>query len=334
MMNKLPFVLMITTSLCLSGCGINMKPDPQQAYDSFKERRTPRDNYIAASGELDVTAPYKNNFTPYAGRVSGQAPNHQSSNASVKDAITATISGATSSKDTTTSSGSSTTKEPASIVDRLKQKFSSNNIVDRPSTPIALASNRMIPIENTPHVQIASVGQTVYSEVGQGDTNNVESYYDLADEISPLSAAYTINHAKLSTYIGEETMQLAKLEKARNASSPLVDVEDAPSYDELKESANYDSKPELRDIPKAQQKRVVEDKDKDRDRHIPNNRTPRRPSAPHHSTSDTEAQKSPAESIMAEQQDIGDIQIQDTTAKIIYKDGKAVLTGVLGKLKK
>ncbi|MFN8833044.1 MAG: hypothetical protein ACK5WS_04535, partial [Alphaproteobacteria bacterium] len=192
------------------------------------------------------------------------------------------------------------------------------------------SSARVRPVENNTNIHLASVGATTYTQNGQGSDVIGYNYYDLADEINLDSEVYQIKDHTL--------IQLAKNEQSFNPSAPLVDVDDAPSYDEIKREANLDAKPQIKDIPPVP-KRVKEHKFKNQ---IGSQ------SAEHNAaqekievrTIQNEARPSatkPSNKVAAQEtkENIeSDYRLEDRTASIVYIEGKHVVTGTLGKLRK
>lgn len=328
-MKKLSIALLLSTSMLITSCGLNMKPEHQQAYDSFDKRRSPRDNQIASTGGLSDRPSGVSNFSEFSGSVVGKSSETGRtvtdskttsgySAQSVTDSVKATIN-------STTTQDNVPTAPNTSVIDRLKEKFSFNS-----SNESKFASARMRPIENNPHIQVASVAATTYTQTGQGSDVASYDYYDLADEIDMHSDSYKIEDNKL--------IQLAKNDSRVSASAPLVDVEDAPSYEEIKSQANLDARPEIKDIPNAPQ-RVRE--------HQLKNQIPSQQAAQPKNQEKIEVRtikeeshsRQPAQQNLMQAQDKtqnmeSGYTLEDRSARVVYMEGKPVVTGTLGSLRK
>ncbi|MFN8833292.1 MAG: hypothetical protein ACK5WS_05845, partial [Alphaproteobacteria bacterium] len=139
-MKKLSIAALLSTSMLVTSCGLNMKPEHPQAYDSFEKRRAPRDNQIAATGGLGDKSPYPSNFSEFSGSVVGKS---SEAGRTVPDSKTTGYS-----QESMIDSVKSKINEPkhqdnvptapnTSILDRLKEKFSFHTITE--STQFASA---------------------------------------------------------------------------------------------------------------------------------------------------------------------------------------------------
>ncbi|MFI4984148.1 MAG: hypothetical protein ACHP6I_03000 [Rickettsiales bacterium] len=156
-------VALVALSLQLSSCS-PLKPDHPQVKESFKERRAPRDNTMAASGSLSDQK--SSNFQPVnPTKVIDNSP------------TTATTIVPAAIPQIPSSLPSATT--PGNFFDRLWGKFSAINL---PATATKVATRK--PSE---------------ANVEQGSTSSGYSYYDMANEILPAHPVPKIQQMAVKT---------------------------------------------------------------------------------------------------------------------------------------
>ncbi len=312
----------VAVTMLLSACGASMKPDHPQVYESFKDRRPPKENIFLEEGKAAPTH-RKTNFRAYTGRTVDSKDQKYSDdqNSGLQDSRHRTDMNSVQGQpqqSSTTSQGavnsSNNTNTRPSFWDRLKDKFSSLSTSASPEHTMVAA--RKVPIEN--EIQIAQIQEY---HVAQGSTNSY-SYYDSADEIVPASPVYSIKEEKLAS--------IMLLAANTNSSAPLVDVPEPESYKALKNEAKLAGKPDLRSVPQASKKECekVETKAAKLSMGKPMQAEDatmlNQPELDQDDNFVNESAQPVAESAYT---------IQDTKAEIVYQGGQKLVMGSIGMLK-
>ncbi|MDF3047168.1 MAG: hypothetical protein K0R73_286 [Candidatus Midichloriaceae bacterium] len=194
----------------LSGCGVSMKPDHPQVFDSFKQRRAPKENILLESGEWANRTPERTSrFTPYTGPVNSNVSSEPASKDSALDEAKNQVQSIEQALPaaTTVVPKKDNSSEQRSFWERLKEKFSDSGVQERK----VIAENK---ITEAPVL------------LAQGSTDGY-SYYDMANEIEP------------DSYYPQTLA----------SSAPLVDVPEPESYEALRSEAEEIKSIKLKDIP-------------------------------------------------------------------------------------
>jgi hypothetical protein len=305
-------------SLLLSACGATMKPDHPQVYQSFADRRPPKENIFLEQGNLSGLPKHRSSqFNSYTGRtIESKAQAEAEKSGQPTDFTNVKPQSQPQPKPGEQNSIQNENRSSAnpSFWDRLKDKFSSLGTSTSPnSTAIA---ERKTPIEN--QIQLAQLQDEF---IAQGSSNTY-SYYDMADAIIPTSPTYSIKAEKLNGI-----MQIAAA--PNNPSSPLVDVPTPESYDALKDEGKAKDKSELKNVPQTPKKK--NDKTEVQPKPITE-----KPNQAQEIT--TPSQKSDQEHESINQKDNQALEhdnykIIDTKAKVVLHGNQQVLMGSIGTLK-
>ena len=324
----------------LASCGANMKPEHPQAFDSYKSRRMPKENTMAASGDYLKEQEEQKKIVAYKGGLFNQR------NPKMEDK-----------KDYPTSS-----EEP--FMRRLlgRMGFNTESSSTQSANTNSSGFNTRIPVQqpnkayNTPLPQVRQQENYVYQSptistqstttpmssdsnmnyLQRPDANMPQgsaytyTYYDIADEVIPASPVHDIEMSKLTAPI-----QLAAAPKAGEpmipASAPLVDVPPTPTIDDMRNSAmSSPLQPELQeynDGPRRSPPRPPRASPKPR----PHGFAPRHrgPYPDDYSEPYDKGGDNPGESSTSSNNN-RDIVVNDPSAKVYYKNGKPVVTGVMG----
>lgn len=382
---KLRYSLFALTALSLSACALNMKPEPPQSYQSFKQRRAPVEN---AAAESSVALATQQNQNSTLGQILNSAENPQASvksNEPAKkpsmwtrlknkflhdDQSTNQASNPTQSLKPTVQQHETETegdvRRPmqnygytntssnedvktknntfANMWDRLKGAVSVASNDEKPNaTSVDLASKRT-PIEN--HIEMAQLGVSQSERFAQGSTAaDGYSQYDLAEEIltpAPVAEVKTHKLAEISN-VAPKPVVLASNDNPHsgtiNASASLVDVQEAPTDAEIAKKAESVPKPDLREVPKAPkpaskvqiQKETTVYKNpkkyKKPQQSINSNLQNKQNKAYVKQHKGTETSHLSREN---NREEMGNVVIKDESAKIIYKNGKPIVSGFIG----
>lgn len=261
-------------------CGA-FKPDHPQIYKSFKERRLPKENELAASGELGK-APNKEqaSFKPYNGKSVGGDKEQASNDAQQKPqgASSNTIQAGISQATSATAAGGK------SLIDKL---LGALNLSSNSNTNLA-ANSRRLPQNN---VEAAAYADNVHE--AQGSLNSY-SYYELAEDISshqttefgkvkPTALSFEVasegNNLAMppvplpptvptppatpnvaapvtapsalppSPQVNTQTKTEASPSLPSNSAKPMVTIPNEPSVEELKNKTAEQPKPDLKNVP-------------------------------------------------------------------------------------
>jgi len=235
----------------LSGCGVSLKPEHQQAYQAFDERRVPVQNALVQQGSYadQFASEPRSQFVPYVGGVGNAAQTQQPVPggspvvAGQQAAAPAAVSGsggvmqqqgaATPLGQTPQNSGESG-GDSSGVLNKIKQLFSAVDLG-------IVSEERYVPAENlaihTPIENLAMHTITEYPhEIEQGSTSLGYNYYDLADEII---SSYTYDHDALYAPV--------LMADGRNAAASLVEVPEVQSHDQIKSDAMQKPQVELRE---------------------------------------------------------------------------------------
>lgn len=282
-------------TVMLTACGATMKPDHPQVYDTFKERRPPKENVFVESGTLeDQPQERASRFTPYTGPVNsgdGRQQDMPTEKAAEKPATQEPVQLGTPRM--TAPDGTSPTvpsQEQRTVWERLKNKFSSLT----PIEPTTLVAERKAPVENG--MMLADMPDV---SLAQGSADDY-SYYEMADEIVLAAPVETI------------------LMASANSSSPLVDVPEPEPYSDLKKEGEKLNNQNLKDVPQMPKKKT----EKPKVTHKPKAEKPVRAKEKQAALS-----QEPSPIIVA---DASDYTIEDKQAEIVYQNDQKLVTGFIG----
>jgi uncharacterized lipoprotein YmbA len=183
---KLIAIMLSTSAIVLSACALNMKPEHPQAYQSFQERRAPIENAAAQTGTY-VDSERKSSFARIdAKNVVYSKANDSKSQAATDNSFAGTlksgINQVTGSSNANQSSNvnNSTSNETKSFFERLTEKFSgyTQSLPKSVNLSDNSPSQKFVPVEN----QIA-IAQFSDPQIEQGSNSGNDSYYDNANDI-------------------------------------------------------------------------------------------------------------------------------------------------------
>ncbi len=182
-------VALIAMTFGFTACAA-MKPDHPQVRESFSERRSPRDNMLAASGAFGEKKEKTSAFQPIT-----PTSVIENTSASVNQAVSQVTfsqpvsTGVTEQKSSSGSSSTGDTGFFSRFVDKISSSFktSSNDAVKRQPKSSAYAMNAN------------------YSDVEQGSKMGY-SFYELADEILPSNPVHKVVHQEIPSLASEKSL--------------------------------------------------------------------------------------------------------------------------------
>lgn len=327
---------MASLLLSLASCGANMKPEHPQAFDSYKSRRMPKENEMAASGDYLKEQEEQKKIVAYKGGLFNQR------DAKMEDKKDyPTSSGEPFMKRLFARMGFNTESSTTQTVDN-SNSFTTRIPVQQPnksySTPLPqVRQQQETYIYQHPTTSSSSIPMSSDSNMGylqrpdasmpQGSAYTY-TYYDIADEVIPASPVHDIEMSKLTAPI-----QLAAAPQAGERmippSAPLVDVPPTPTIDDMRNSAmSSNLQPELQEFDGPRSPRPPRSSPKPR----PKGFAPRHrgPYPDDYSEPYDKGTDNPGESSTTSSNNNRDIVVNDPSARVYYKDGKPVVTGTMG----
>ena len=276
MEKKLLTSVSLAALLFAVACGA-FKPDHPQVYQSFKDRRAPKENVMAESGALGKTeAKNESNFRPYSGK--GAVASTAGSKAAQRDSdMVATRAPAANSRSIAYAEqpaprSESSASNSDSIVDKFLKWLSASA---EPTVEVTSLEKR------TPSDNAQSVVYNVALD-GQGSANSY-SYYEMAHEVPATSGEFgQIQNADSYLELAQNTVTpppviadptpptsptaapaqpapahpapaqpaaKAHAQPAPVPAHPMVAVPKEPSLDEMKTQSATQPQPDLKNIP-------------------------------------------------------------------------------------
>lgn len=182
-------VALIAMTFGFTACAA-MKPDHPQVRESFSERRSPRDNMLAASGAFGEKKEKTSAFQPIT--PTSVIENNSASVSQAVSQVTFSQPVSTGVTEQKSSSGSSSTGDTgffSRFVDKISSSFktSLNDAMKRQPKSSAYAMNAN------------------YSDVEQGSKMGY-SFYELADEILPSNPVHKVVHQEIPSLVSEKSL--------------------------------------------------------------------------------------------------------------------------------
>jgi len=231
--NFISAVSLLAFSLQLTSCSI-MKPNHPQKKQSFKERRAPRDNMLAASGAFGIKDEDSTDFQPIIPSevTNNKGPTIEPGTSSVtyKGDYSNTFQSYTqqlpSNSGSSSSSGGDFFKD---MSNKLNSFFSSENNLEIQINPVDL--------------KYASTTDNSF-KIAQGDATSETSFYEMGEKIS---------NNDISTYNtldkDDTTSNTTSVDSVKPTETPSVAIPTIPSAQELRDESHQLEQPQLKDIP-------------------------------------------------------------------------------------
>jgi len=271
MEKKLLTSVSLVSLLFAVACG-SFKPDHPQVYQSFKDRRVPKENVMAESGALGKDqAKNDSNFRPYSGKstvasTAGSRAAMQDNTDLLATRAPAANSRAMASADQPAPKSDSSANNSDSIMDKFLKWL---NASAEPTVEVASLGKRM-PTDN-----MQSMAYNVVLD-GQGSANSY-SYYEMAHEVSASSGEFgqiqnPDSYVELAQSAGTpqppafadptppaapapvqptpaQPAVKAPVQPAPAPAHPMVAVPKEPTLDEMKTHSAEQPQPDLKNIP-------------------------------------------------------------------------------------
>jgi len=353
MEKKLLTSVSLAALLVAVACG-SFKPDHPQVYQSFKDRRVPKENVMAESGALGKDqAKNESNFRPYSGKSAASASNGSVAIQKDSDLLAtrapAANSRAMASADQPAPKSDSSSSNVDSVFDKFLKWLSASA---EPTVEVASLEKRM------PNDNMQSMVYNVVLD-GQGSANSY-SYYEMAQEVPVSTGEFgqiqnpesymelAQSSATPAQAIADPTppspptqpapVQPAPTQPAVKApvqpapvqTHPMVAVPKEPTLDEMKTHSATQPQPDLKNIPQPP-KEFTKQPDAAATKDTANVK-------PESTKKKKTVKRKKAKAVKAQRyysQDPGQYGqpnqegIRDRTSSLQYVDGKPVVTGYL-----